>query len=136
MSIIDQIIGRTNKVPVFVATPEWPELDGKLSVRRLSPKDRMEFYTALGKQEATSGAAFLAFIAVYCTLQVDGSRAFADEDWKALLEDAGSGSAVERLSDAADELNILSSSARESLKKTYAKTDDSASISESQEPSV
>ena len=62
MSILDQILGRTNKAPVPVATPEWPELDGRLAVRRLSPQERVEFYSAAGKQEANSGAAFVAFV--------------------------------------------------------------------------
>ena len=117
MSILDQILGRTNKAPVPVATPEWPDLDGRLAVRRLSPQERVEFYSAAGKQEANSGAAFVAFVAAYCTVTEEGQRAFADPDWKALVGDPGSGAPVERLADAADELNVLSSTARENLKK-------------------
>ena len=120
MSIIDQILGRTNKAPVSVPTPEWNGCDGKLAVRRLSPTERVEFYVAAGNQKATAGAAFQAFTAAYCTVQEDGSRAFADDDWKALASDPGSGSAVERLSEAADELNILSDRTRDQLKKNSA----------------
>jgi len=130
MTILDQILNRTNKAPVPVPTPEWPELDGTLSVRRLSPTDRIALDLKAAEQQATSGAAFVTFVATYCcTLAADGSRAFADGDWKLLADDPGSGGAVERLFEAADELNVLTTAARERLKKNSARAGDSESTS-------
>ena len=31
MSVLAKILGRQNKAPVPVPTPEWPELDGQIS---------------------------------------------------------------------------------------------------------
>jgi hypothetical protein len=133
MSILNQILGRANKAPVPVPTPEWPELDGQLFVRRLAATERVEFYAAAHKLDALGGAAFEAMVAAYCTVLADGSRAFDDGDCQALAADPGSGSAIERLSDSADELNVLSSRAREALKKTCETTQRSAPTSGSQD---
>lgn len=131
MSVLDKILGRGNKAPVPVATPEWPELDGQLFIRRLSPAERVEFYALAAAQSANQGAAFQTFRAVYCTVHSDGSRAFDDGDWQALAADPGSGSAVDRLADEADQVNVLSDWARDELKKKYVTTPDSASTSAS-----
>ena len=115
MGILDKILGRQNKGPVPVATPEWPDVE--LFIRRLSPQERVEFDVESVNQKANSGVAFVTFAAVFCAVIADGSRAFADGDWKALASDPGSGSVIDRLFSAADDLNALSSAARERLKK-------------------
>ena len=58
MSILQKILGRSNKAPVPVPTPEWPELDGQLAIRRLSPAERVEFYEAAETAKATKNPAF------------------------------------------------------------------------------
>jgi hypothetical protein len=126
MTILDQILNRTNKGPVAVPTPEWPEVDGTLSVRRLSPMDRVAFDMQAAEQQIPSGAAFVTFVAAWCTIvTADGSRAFADGEWKTLVDDPGSGGAIERLFETADELNVLTAAARERLKKNSARAGDS-----------
>ena len=94
MSILQKILGRSNKAPVPVPTPEWPELDGQLSIRKLSPSERVEFYDAANTRKATKNAAFRVFLAVHCAVLPDGSRAFDDGEWTQLVDDAGSGSAL------------------------------------------
>ncbi len=136
MSIIDTILGRGNKAPVPVATPEWPDVE--LFVRRLSPQERVEFDTESVAQKANNGVAFVTFAVAFCTVARDSDgafhRAFANGDWQALAGDPGSGSAIDRLFDAADELNALSSAARERLKKKSAAAASSGSICESPAP--
>ncbi len=131
MSLLDKILNRSNNGPVPVPTPEWPALDGTLFVRRLSPTERVEFDAESGKQQATSGAAFLTFTALYCLIAGDGSRAFGNNDWPKLVDDPGSGSAIDRAFDLADDLNTLSSGARDRLKKKYESVAGSASTSTS-----
>jgi hypothetical protein len=131
MSVLQKILGRQNKAPIPVPTPEWPELDGQILIRKLTPQQRAEFYSVANKQEATGGAAFVVFVATWCAVTADGQPAFDETDWKELLSDPGSGSALERLSDQADEINLLSMSAREALKKKYETTPPSASTSDS-----
>lgn len=128
MSVLEQILGRRNKGPVPVATPEWPELDGKLSVRKLTPSERVAFYDVANKEQPAAGLEFLALMAVHCTVIAQGGmeagsdagshvRAFADNDWKALVADPGSGSAIERLANEADQANVLSDRVRDEIKK-------------------
>jgi hypothetical protein len=121
MSILEQILGRPNKGPVPVPTPEWPELDGQLFVRRLSPAERVAFDAATAREKATSGAAFITFVAFYCLVTADGKPA-CDEggQWQALMDDPGSGGTIDRIFEIADEVNTLSSAARERLKKKSA----------------
>lgn len=146
MSILQSILDRSNKGPVPVATPEWGDLDGTLAVRRLAPAERTAFYDLAHAQKPQPGNEFLALMAAYCTVQKKGrkgegeegsecERAFADGDWKALATDPGSGSAIERLAEAADEANVLSDGMRELLKKKSATTDASANTSASPETS-
>ena len=116
MSILETILGRKNKGPVPVATPEWPELDGQLSIRKLTPAERTAFYTVASEEKPKPGVEFLTLAAVYCTLH-DGKRAFENHEWSALVTDPGSGSAIERLAEVADEVNVLSDGARDALKK-------------------
>jgi hypothetical protein len=132
VSILDTILGRQNKTAVPVPTPEWSEYDGKLGVRRLTPIERAEFYVIASKEKPEPGIQFQSLVAAYCTV-FDGQRAFADADWRALSNDPGSGACIERLSDAADEANILSDGARESLKKKYETAPDSGNNSASPE---
>ena len=68
MSILDQILNRTNKAPVPVPTPEWPELDGRLFARRLTPAQRVAFYSVLRAQNPAPGIEFTALMAAYCTV--------------------------------------------------------------------
>jgi len=128
--ILDQILGRSNKGPTPVPTPEWPELNGQLAVRRLTPAERIAFYSLVAEQKPAPGLEFLWLAAVYCTV-INGARAFSNEDWRALAADVGSGAAIERLAEAADEANCLSDVARESIKKKYATTPASDSTSAS-----
>jgi hypothetical protein len=127
MTPLETILGRANKAPVPVATPEWPELDGTLSVRKLSSSERVAFDAESSRQEANSGAAFVTFAAAYCLVLADGSRAFADGDWKTLVDDPGSGSVIDRAFETADDVNVLSTAARERLKKKFVTAPDSAS---------
>jgi hypothetical protein len=144
MSILAQILNRKNRGTIPVATPEWDDLDGTLGVRRLSPRDRTAFYELAATEKPEAGIQFLALVTVYCTVHreptpsqgtgcpAEGAqprRAFADGDWRTLSVDAGSGSAVERLAEIADEANVLSDRMRETLKKKYETTPDSASNS-------
>ena len=133
MGILDRILGRNNKGPVPVATPEWPDVE--LFVRRLSPQERVEFDTESVAQKANNGVAFVTFAVAFCAVTADGERAFANGDWQALAGDPGSGSVIDRLFDVADELNALSSAARERLKKKYATAPPSASNSALPAPS-
>ena len=130
MSILNKILGRTNKAPVPVPTPEWPELDGQLFIRRLSPAERVEFHEAADTQKATKNPAFRVFLAIHCAVLPDGSRAFADGDWQALVSDVGSGSALDRLAEAADLTNTITQWAQDELKKKYVATPSSASNSD------
>ena len=132
MSILDTILNRANKAPIAVPTPEWPELDGQLAIRRLTPQERIAFYALAAQDKPAAGVEFLALVAVYCTLRA-GQRAFDDGDWKQLAVDAGSGSVIDRLAETADEANVLSDNAREAIKKKYETTAASASTSASPE---
>ena len=141
MNVLSKILNR-NKAPVPVATPEWSELDGHLAIRRLLPAERTAFYGLLADEKPAAGIEFLAMTVAYCTVHretlAEGAvprRAFDDGDWKALVADPGSGSAIERLAEVADEVNVLSDGAREEIKKKYATTDASGSTSASPEAS-
>jgi hypothetical protein len=68
---------------------------------------------------------------MHCATLPDGSRAFDDGEWTQLIDDPGSGSALDRLADDADELNVLSEWAKDEIKKKYATTPSSASNSAS-----
>ena len=144
MSILSQILNRKNKGLIPVATPEWDDLDGTLGIRRLVPRDRTAFYELVRTEKPEAGIQFLALMTVYCTVHRESTqstgcpaevpqprRAFADGDWKALAIDVGSGSAIERLAEIADETNVLSDGMRETLKKKYETTPDSDSNSDS-----
>jgi hypothetical protein len=120
MDFLKLIQGTADCKPLLVPTPEWPQADGKIFVRRLTAAERVQFHTEAAKQKATRGADFQAFIVAYCACNADGKRGFEDHEWQALLEEPGT--AIERLSDAADELNVLSAAAQEEIKKKYAKT--------------
>jgi hypothetical protein len=133
MSVLAKILGRENKAPVPVPTPEWPELDGQLSIRRLSPQERAEFFTAAAAQKATKNPAFRCFMATHCAILPDGTRAFDDGEWQQLLNDPGSGSALDRLAEHADELNVLSEWDKEEIKKKYTTTPSSDANSASPE---
>ena len=115
MSVLAKILGRQNKAPVPVPTPEWPTADGKIFVRRLSALERVEFHTAASAQKAIAGAAFQAFIVAFCAADEAGNRGFPDDAWRALQAEPCT--VIDRIADAADDLNLLSSAARENLKK-------------------
>ena len=104
MSILNQILSRTTARLIPVPTPEWPDVDGQLAVRRLTPVERTAFYSLAAAENPEAGCQFQALMACYCT-----------------------GPAIERLADAADEANVLSDGARESIKKKYAATADCGS---------
>lgn len=131
MSVLAKILGRENKAPVPVPTPEWPALDGQIRVRKLSPKERAEFFSVAAAQKATKNPAFRVFLGMHCAVLPDDTRAFEDGDWAQLIDDAGSGSALDRLADEADALNVLSEWAKEEIKKKYETTPSSASSSAS-----
>lgn len=135
MSILQKILGRQNNGPVPVDTPEWPELDGQLAIRRLSPMERVEFDSESSEQKANEGVNFVTFTALFCAVTADGKRAFATEEWKALIDDPGSGSAIDRLFTKADEVNFLSKAAKERLKKKSETAPASVSTSTSPETS-
>lgn len=126
MNFSEMIGGKTDRKPKLVSTPEWPDVDGKLFVRRLTMLERVEFYSAANKQQATAGAAFQSFVVAYCACDEAGTRGFTDDEWKTLQNEPGS--VVERISDAADEWNLLSFSARETVKKNLETPLDSGSI--------
>ncbi len=119
MTFLTQIVNRRRTGPEPVPTPEWPELDGQVHVRTLDAVGRIEFFDAAYEQKATQGAAFYALVAAYCAVTAEGVRMFQDGDWSALVGDAGSGSAIDRIYRAADALNFLSAQSREILKKKY-----------------
>lgn len=131
MNFLELITGTADRKPVPVPTPEWPTADGKVFVRRLTAAERVQFHTEAAKQKATRGADFQAFIVAYCACKEDGTRGFPDNAWKALLDEPGT--VVERISDTADELNVLSGAAQEATKKKYAKTTSSEATSSSPE---
>lgn len=113
-----------------VVTPEWPMADGRLFVRKLSAKQRAEFYAFAGQQNL-SGAAFQAAIVAFCAVDTNGERGFVDADWENLQNEPAT--VIERISDAADDLNILSARAREELKKNSMPAPASSGKSESPE---
>jgi hypothetical protein len=142
MSILEKILTRKNKGLIPVATPEWDELDGTLAIRRLSPADRTAFYDLVHTDKPQAGIQFLSLIVTYCTVHRETlgegalpRRAFCDGEWKALSLDLGSGSAIERLAEIADEANVLSDGMRAILKKKYETTPDSGSTCASPEAS-
>ena len=126
MNFLDMIGGKLPKT-VPVPTPEWPDADGKVFVRRLSAVDRVAFSAVASAQGANQGVGFLAFLVAFCASDADGNRGFADNDWKTLQEQPGT--VIERISEAADELNVLSNAARDAQKKTYATIPDSGNTS-------
>ncbi len=131
MNFLELIAGTADRKPVPVPTPEWPAADGKIFVRRLSAIERVQFHTEADEQKAVTGAAFQAFIVAFCAADENGARGFADDAWKALQDEPGS--VVDRIADAADELNLLSIAAREALKKKYGQTQPSEVTSSSPE---
>ena len=135
MSILQKILGRQNNGPVPVDTPEWPELDGQLAIRRLSPMERVAFDSESSEQKANEGVSFVTFTALFCTVTADGKPAFASDEWKSLVDDPGSGSVIDRLFTKADEINFLSKAAKERLKKKSETAPASASTSTSPETS-
>ena len=113
MSVLNKILGRSNTAPVPVPTPEWPELDGQISVRMLTPRQRAEFFTVTTAQKATENPAFRVFMGMHFAVLPDGTRAFDDNESAQLIDDPGSGSVLARLADTADELNVLTDWAKE-----------------------
>lgn len=98
-----------------VATPEWPAADGKLFVRRLTAREKLELAERRKAANAPDGDGFVAFTVACCTVDQQGQRVFTDADWERLRERASS--PVERLFVAADQLNILSAAAAGELEK-------------------
>ncbi len=135
MSLLQKILNR-QRGPLPVPTPEWPELDGQLFIRPLTPPERLAFYDVANQENPARGIEFQALMACYAACKADGTRAFDDGDWKQLAGDANSGPAIERLADAADGLHVLSDGAREAIKKKSASTSDCGSSSASPGPSV
>lgn len=123
MSLADLIRGKTDWTPQPVATPEWPEADGKLAVRRLRPQERSDFFAVCRKYEAFQFPAFGAMVVAFCAVDVSEptapgaslKRAFSDDDFKWLAEEPGS--VLDRIVAVADDLNILSDGAQERLRK-------------------
>lgn len=128
-TFLDRIKSSAPRAPVPVATPEWGECDGQVFVRRLSAVDRANLYVELDKAHATRGAAFHAFLVAACSCDKDGNRIFADAEWEALQHEPAS--AIDRVSEAADELNVISDASRERQKKTFAAAGPSGNISAS-----
>jgi hypothetical protein len=135
-TFLEQIINRALRGPVPVPTPEWPALDGKLFIRPLKPVERLAFYDLARAQKPAAGAEYLTLMAVYCACDGAGNRVFDDGDWKEISADTGSGPAIERLAEAADELHSLTDFAREQIKKKYVATPASDSSSASPGPSA
>ena len=131
MNFLELIAGTADRKPVPVPTPEWPAADGKIFVRRLSTVERVAFYTEADKQRSIAGAAFQAFVVAFCACKENGERGFASDAWKSLQEEPGS--VIERIADAADELNVLSNTAKENIKKKYSQTQPSEATCSSPE---
>ena len=117
MEFLSRINGSVDWQPRPVPTPEWPPVDGQVHVRRLSAIDRVAFDMACASLGATESPNFQAFLVAFCAVDEKGTRCFQDSEWKALLAEPGS--VIERISEAADELNILSIFQRGKLKKKY-----------------
>jgi hypothetical protein len=114
MSFLDKITGKSDFASKAVPTPEWPAVDGEIFVRKLSAIQRAEFYVSAARL-TLSGAAFQSFVVAFCAMDCAGDRCFADADWDKLQHEPCT--VIERIADAADDLNILSDRARGALKK-------------------
>lgn len=108
-----------------VATPEWPEADGKLYARKLSCARKVEVMGQLAdSKECDSGAAFFAFIVALCVCDSEGAAVFEPDDWK-WIKDRDS-AVVERLFTACDQLNRFSKASQQELEKNCEAPADSA----------
>ena len=98
-----------------VATPEWPELDGKLFVRVLSAEERVRFADQATDNEGRPTPRYTAALVAMAACDDDGRAGFTENDiaWLA----GRNGNAVKRIYDAAARLNEMDKSSREDLEK-------------------
>jgi hypothetical protein len=118
MSILSDILKGYDdrKISDPIPTPEWPELDGKLCVKKLDPVERHEFWDAIDKRpELGSGPAFEAFLVESATVHADGSLVFEPGSWEWLQHKDPD--AIRRLMIECDRLNLVTGKASEELTK-------------------
>ena len=113
--LTDFIKGKTDKAPKAVRTPEWPDADGKMFVRRLEPVERRQFFDELFKNDANRPDLFQAFVVCRCACQADGKPAFESDAWQWLGSEAPS--AIARIAGKADAINFLSRTSEDELEK-------------------
>jgi hypothetical protein len=130
MSVLSDLLKSTDdsrREPV--ATPEWPELDGKLFAPKLNGPDRAALTMLLAEKstdkEPLSGPPFAAAVVANATVDADGNRIFVDADAAWLV--TKDRDALGRLFAAIDAFNFLSAGAQEGLRKNCEGTDNSAS---------
>ena len=116
MSVLSDILrGINDRRLTPVATPEWPELDGKIHAVKFSAAEKIAFWDASRTRKITGGAPFLALMVACGAADADGGLIFTPDDYEWIAgKDAV---AVGRIAEAVDSLNILSDAAAGSLEK-------------------
>lgn len=110
----DILRGIDDRKMVAVPTPEWPELDGKLFAKRLSPSERVAYWEA--SKTLPKDIPLTVAVAVLGTVDADGVRAFDNDDAAWIATDKAA-TPIERLCDKIDELNTITRFAESELEK-------------------
>lgn len=125
---LSELIRNTQDRPLIpVPTPEWGEADGQIFVRKLSPKEKHEFWESRDACRIADWNDFVPFVVVTCSFDKDGIRVFSADDREWLASEK-SAVPVDRLFTAIDDLNIFSVRAEEEAKKNLGQPANSGSI--------
>lgn len=112
----DQILAAEDLPYRDVEVPEW---GGTVRIRTMTGGDRDSFESSLwdrqGDEPVYNRDHFRAKLLARCIVDDKGSRLFSDKDIEKLS--AKSGKALNRLFDAANEINAISREERDAIKK-------------------
>jgi hypothetical protein len=123
MTLQESIRNSPRRGNIPVPTPEWPEADGKLFAKQCTMAELGGCYDEIREDKRLSKSPFTVAIVAQLTIDAENNQVFTPDAAEWLHKEAPSGP-VRRLFAAIDELNCLSETAREGIRKNSETTPD------------